>query len=319
MKDGGERAMQVVLVTGGTGFIGRHVVAALAAAGYKCLVTTRTTVKSNHPSIEYMSCNLAAPESISQLRPFIDMADTVIHVAALIPPATPLHEEIVSYTISNVLATATLLEAVVKSLDQRKTEKPSLVFTSTLDVYGIPQRLPVQEEDPTEPHTIYAVTKLSAENLCRMFERACDIPVTILRLSHVYGPGEPVIKAIPQFIAKILQGESPVIYGDGEDARDYVYVSDVAEAVIKAAQRRLSGTFNISGGRGHTIREVAETIIQISGKKLQPIFKERRQAASKIVISNEKAREQLDWLPRTSLPEGLVQQYEYANYREEKH
>jgi UDP-glucose 4-epimerase len=300
--------MQTVLITGGTGFIGRRVVADLAARGAKCFVVTRGPVKTKNPAVEFVTCDLTAPESVSHLVPIVAKADTIIHIAALIPPAVPLQPGIVPYVNNNILATGHLLEAMT----QEKTALPSLVFTSTLDVYGIPQRVPVDEDHPTAPLTVYAATKLSAENLLTTFERAGNLPLTILRLSHVYGPGEPVIKAIPRFIENVMNNEPPVIYGDGEDTRDYVYVGDVADAIIKAVDRRLSGRFNISGGRGHTIREVAETIIRMSGKALRPIYRERRQPASQIVISNEKAREQLEWAPRTSLAEGLAQQYDYA-------
>jgi UDP-glucose 4-epimerase len=315
----GDQLMQKVLVTGGTGFIGKHLVTALARSGVKCLVTTRSDLESADPNIKYIKCNLAASDCISILKPHMPEVDVIIHIAALIPRNAVQQEDIGSYIANNVLTTGHLLDAIIQSEKEGQNAIASLVFTSTIDVYGVPERLPVQETEPTKPSTAYAIAKLSAEHLLRWFGELHKVPVSILRLSHVYGPGEPVIKPIPQFIDKVLRNQPPVIYGDGEDMRDYIYVDDVVDAIIKAAECHASGIFNISSGQGYTIKEVAKVIIQLSGRKLQPLYKERQKPATKIVLSNRKAIEQLGWRPKTSLQEGLAQHYAYAERIYKKH
>lgn len=308
--------MEAALITGGTGFIGRHLVKSLARSGVKCFVTGRTPLPSTDAAEKYIQCDLATPNCGSILSPYVAMVDVVFHIAALIPRAGATQESISSYVSSNVSATGYLLDTIAESMGEGLASIRAIVSTSTLDVYGIPERIPIKEDDPAKPNTAYAVTKLCAEHLLRFFEESYHLPVAILRLSHVYGPGEPVIKVIPRFITGVVRNEPPQIYGDGQDMRDYVYVDDVIDALIKAAERAIPGTVNVSSGRGHTIREVAEEILQISGKQLVPVYNERRQPATKIVIDNHKATEQLNWIPKTSLHEGLAQHYAHVQKKE---
>lgn len=305
--------MRSVLVTGGTGFLGRSLVTTLREGGVRCFATTRSpSAVSEVPGVEYIHCDLASSDCILQLRPYVAMVDTIIHAAALIPGRMNVSEDFSSYVASNLLATANLIDAVSNNLSSRRSPLESIVFTSTADVYGIAQQPPICEDAPLAPSTPYAVTKSCAEQLLRLFQQSSRIPITILRLSHVYGPGEAVIKAIPRFMERISNNEQPVIRGEGKDGRDYVYVEDVVEAILNAAEKRTAGTFNISSGQGHTIAEVAELIIEISRKDLSPIFQESLQQATTLVFSNQRAMERLDWRPRISLRKGLMRQWTYV-------
>lgn len=308
--------MRSVLVTGGGGFIGRRIVAGLVEQGVRCIATVRSMMPAPSDAVRYVRCDLADPAVSSVLADVVEDVDTIFHVAGRIPQPGPALDPMSGFVADNILATTNLLDAVARGLVEGRRTVTSIVFTSTLDVYGMPETVPVSEDASTRPVTCYAATKLCAERLLQMFEARHEVPVAILRLSHIYGPGEPVIKAIPLFIRSAIRGDAPVISGEGEDVRDYLYVDDVAHAALNAGARRVSGTFNVSAGHGCTIREAAEEIIRAVGLPLTPVRRPRTQPPTTIILNNERAKAALAWRPAVSLVEGLRRHVEHARREE---
>jgi UDP-glucose 4-epimerase len=198
----------------------------------------------------------------------------------------------------NVAGTARLLAALPPSLG-------GFCFASTLDVYGPPRDCPVREDHPLAPVTHYAASKVAAEALLDAWSGRHGVPLAVLRLAHVYGPGDPSAKAIPSFLGACLRGERPTVRGDGSDVRDYVYVEDAADAVVQALERRAAGTFNVASGAGVSIRELLAAVRLATGSSVEPRWLPAARAASRVVLDPGRARVALGWEPRIGLAEGL--------------
>lgn len=294
-----------VLVTGGTGFIGGPLLKMLSSEPDIEAVVLARRARKDHGNIRYCEVDLADRGSVEAFASSAGSFDVLVHLMALIPTVGSADPGVLEYVRQNIGATVNLaacLGGCVKSV----------VYGSTLDVYGTVTTLPVTETHQTEPLTYYGATKLAAEKLLAVFCRERSIPLSILRFSQVYGPGEPVIKAIPAFISAVVDGRPPVVYGDGSDLRDYVYVDDAAAAVISAIRgSSAGGVFNISGGRPVSLLEVLETIIEAGKTGLRPVFEQRRKDRIDMHFDISSAKDVLGWAPHVSLSEGITREVRY--------
>jgi UDP-glucose 4-epimerase len=225
----------------------------------------------------------------------------VVHLAARIPGPRGLDEGDFS---ENLVMTTNLLAHL--------QELRHVVFASTIDVYGRPRSLPIREDHPTEPLTAYGRSKVACERYLQEASAVRGYTLTVLRLAQVYGPGERPMKAIPRFVEAIRAGRPPVIYGDGSDLRDYVYVDDAARAIALALEREVGGLFNISSGQPHSIRKVLEILAHVVPADIRPVFADRPGEKFDFWMDNARAKEILGFGPQVALPEGLRRQYEWA-------
>jgi UDP-glucose 4-epimerase len=200
------------------------------------------------------------------------------------------------------------------ALVQRLPESVSRIcFASSLMVYGPEAPQPVAETHCARPATVYAVGKLATESYLRLHAMTSGRSVVILRYATAYGPMETVPRAVPNFIRHVLSGRPPVIYGEGDDVRDYVHVHDVVDATLLALAHVEPAVqvFNVGTGRGHTTREVAEKIIRLAGEPTQPIYQPKQNAASRIVGDISRARNILGYEPQIGLDNGLCDEIQY--------
>lgn len=296
---------KTILVTGGTGFIGSKVVKKLKEnKNIYIIILSRSKSGKEHSNIEYVKCDLSNEIDFKKIYTRIMDADYILHMAAMVPRSSLQQENIEENIKQNLLTTINLLKYLPKNLE-------GFIYSSTIDVYGRPLYVPINESHPTNPLTYYGASKLASEKYLNIFLSHRGVPLTILRYSQVYGPGEPKIKAIPVFIDKILKNESPILFGNGSDIRDYVYVDDIANATISALKKNIGGVFNIGSGVGYHIREVLDTIIKISGKNIKPIYKKRIKEAYASIMNITKAKEELGYVPSTTLEQGLRKEYEW--------
>jgi UDP-glucose 4-epimerase len=206
----------------------------------------------------------------------------------------------------NVGGTLSVLEASVpESVDR-------FIYISSCAVYGEARYLPINEEHPTMPLSPYGVSKLAAENYCRNYHEIHGLKTCCLRLFNVYGPRQHAGSysgVISKFIRKIQGGESPVIYGDGKQTRDFIYLEDVIDACLLAMEgaRTDGGTFNIGTGKPTTIRQLAEIMIELSGKtSLRAVYKKSRKGDVENSYADiSMARKSLNFKPKTELKNGL--------------
>ncbi len=201
----------------------------------------------------------------------------------------------------------------------KKHRNERIVYASSASVYGNPRYLPINEDDRVNILNPYAASKLSAENYCMAFCESYDVPVTILRYSNVYGinqsPLNPYCGVVSKFFTSVLNNSPPQIHGDGEQTRDFTFVDDVVEATLLAAlsPRVVGEILNVGTGKETSVRHLANLIIELSGKSLQPIYIDRRDIDNlrRRVLNIEKIRKNLKWIPSTPLEEGLSKTYKW--------
>jgi UDP-glucose 4-epimerase len=297
-----------ILVTGGAGFIGSWLVDRFVEKGME--VTVIDNLKSGSKDnihyiddVEFIEGDIRDDELLAK---HIKYKNAVVHLAAIV--SVPYSIEYPQETFDvNSVGTLKLLRAAV----EYGVEK--FVYISTCAVYGEAQYLPIDEEHPLTPISPYANSKLLAEYTCIHYSRLYGINSVILRLFNVYGPGQGYSEysgVITKFIHNVMGGKPPVIYGDGNQIRDFIYVDDVAEAIFKALDywKEEYEIFNIGSGVGTRIKNLTKLVVELMNKPgLRPIHTSRREGdifRSQADIS--KAKKELKFSPRILLKEGLM-------------
>ena len=288
-----------VAVVGGSGFVGRHVVRRFLSIGCSVLNLDRRVPKALSPGERHVPVDLAFDREPESAAAGSGSVDAVVWLAA-VPNRRRTSVDETALDDLNVM-----VEAPVRYLAALEPAPSRFVYMSSIQVYGLPQRLPVDESHPTDPIYAYGVAKLCGETCLRIACGARETPLSILRPSFVYGPGQNPENVIPRFVDALRRDEPPRVYGAGSDVRDDVYVGDVARAVELAVERRAEGVFNVAGGRPRTILEVAETACRVSGKTIRPLHVTETGVWTDRWFDVERARRELGFEPTTSLEEGL--------------
>jgi UDP-glucose 4-epimerase len=208
-----------------------------------------------------------------RLKEIFEDVNYVFHEAAL--PSVPRSiKDPLSSNESNITGTLKVLLAA------RDCEVSKLVFASSSSVYGDTPTLPKVETMSINPKSPYAVTKATGELYCQNFTEVYDLPTVCLRYFNVFGPRQDPYSqysaVIPKFINAIKKGKSPIIYGDGEQSRDFTYVEDVVNANLLAAESKETGVYNIACGRRWTLNELVEQLNQILDNKVEPLYTDLR-------------------------------------------
>jgi UDP-glucose 4-epimerase len=306
--------MKRVLVTGGAGFIGSHIVEELVEKNYKVLVldnfSTGRQENINHPVVDVFEYDITDPDVIDvivSLRP-----DYIIHQAAQVSVAesvqNPLHDENV-----NVKGSLHVIEAAVRAGVKK------VVFASSAAVYGEPEFLPITTRHPALPESPYGLTKLTVEHYLNLNSKLHQVSYSILRYSNVYGPrqdakGEGGVVAI--FADRLAEGISPFIFGDGRQTRDFIYVKDVAAANIKAMLAEENVCLNVSTGSSICINELLCLMQEAAGTKLKAVYdRERPGDIRHSVLDNEETKAKLDWEPNCTIMQGLRETIDFIKKR----
>lgn len=303
-----------MLVTGGAGFIGSHVVDALLNAGHQVWVVDNlaTGSRANLPGgVEIIELDVRDQDGM--LRSFKRIAPSIVfHLAAQTLVAHAASDPWKDAQI-NVLGTVNVVQAAIASGAHK------LVFASSGGtVYGSPELQPVPESYPLNPISPYGVSKVAGEHYVRVLCGHAGIASTILRYGNVYGPRDiPASQhVITAFLHALLKDERPVIEWDGEQAKDYVYVADVADAHLRSVAAGDGEIFNIGGGRAVTVNEIFRLVCEELGVRVEPLHGERRPGdVRRFLLDSTKADWMLGWTPATSLARGL--RLTVAYYREQ--
>lgn len=291
-----------VLVTGGAGFIGGHVAVFLSEKGYE-VTALDNLERPSRSSLERLR-EAGVPLLVSDLREEASCSgfDVVVHAAAYIDVAESV-EKPAEYFENNVVATAKLAKACAES------GVKLFVFLSSAAVYGEPAYLPVREDHPARPISPYGLSKLAAEQVLELFNRVYGLSYLTFRLFNVYGPGQSAAYAgvIAKFVERAARGLPPVIFGDGEQTRDFIHVRDVARALLRALEREVKNeVFNIASGKPTSILELARLVLKLAGLRAEPVFEKPRPGDIKHSYADiTKARQLLGFQPAVSLEEGL--------------
>jgi len=306
--------MSKVVVTGGAGFIGSHLVQELLKRGYQVsILDNLSTGKFSNVEPVLISKDAefvrGSISDLRLLRKVLSGADYVFHQAALPSVPRSIKNPRASH-ITNATGTLNVLLAA------RDNGVKKVVFASSSSVYGDTPTLPKVEDMAPNPQSPYAVTKLAAEQYCRVFERVYGLNTACLRYFNVYGPrqdpGSLYAAVIPLFINSALTGKSPVIFGDGEQTRDFTYVKDVVTANILAAESLATGVFNVGSGSRVTINRLAQLIIKIVGdSKIKVVHREARSGDILHSLADISLAGTFGYRPRYTLEEGLPEVVEY--------
>jgi len=295
---------RTALVTGGAGFIGSHLVDRLVLDGMDvAIIDNFSTGKHSNLNdaarqydIDIGDENLV--EVVEEISP-----DIVFHLAAQISVSVSTREPL-NDARTNVMGMLNLLEAL------RATKLPRFIFASTGGaIYGEPERNPVSETDPCRPESPYAASKLAAEGYLGTYKAAYGLDYSIVRLGNVYGPrqephGEAGVIAI--FARAMIANEPITIFGDGNDERDYVYVSDIVNGFLKAAEKGGPTVYNLGSGIGTNANELADRLITLTETRVRPEYGPPRPGDIHMVRLNpKKARDQLGWKVAVGLDEGM--------------
>jgi UDP-glucose 4-epimerase len=299
-----------VIVTGGAGFIGSHLTDALLARGDDVTVVDdlsrgRLARLDEQASLHKLSVTDAGSLAalVTHVRP-----ELICHLAAQIDVrvsvAAPADD-----AQTNVVGTVNVLEAA-READAR------VLFCSTGGaLYGRDAPIPSLEDVLPLPESPYGIAKYCAEQYVSLYNRLHGCRHTILRLANVYGPrqdpaGESGV--IPIFCARVLAGERPVIYGDGEQTRDYVYISDAVAAFLAAADQGRPGIWNVGTGVETSVVSLAGLIGSAAGRQVEPVFAAARPGElQRSALAAERAGRDLGWLPAVALAEGVRRVYRW--------
>ncbi|MEO9294604.1 MAG: SDR family NAD(P)-dependent oxidoreductase [Nitrososphaera sp.] len=306
--------MHNIIVTGGSGFIGRHLVKKLSRENYKVTVIDRladTDGKSGDSpyvknGVTYYRADIRDYDVMDRIFAK-ENARSCVHLAALISVADSVRDPASTIDV-NINGTANVLRACSEHGIQ------NYVFASTGAAYGEPKQFPIVEEHVLDPLSPYGASKVAGEVLAASYRNCGKIPnCTSLRFFNVYGEGQSAAYAgvITVFADRLSKGLAPIINGDGLQTRDFVFVEDVANAVMLAVEagdkKGLSGRFNIATGRSVTINELARTMIRIFGLDLEPQHREALLGDVRYAqVDISAAKKALGYAPQASLEESLA-------------
>ena len=304
-----------VLITGAAGFLGVHVAQALAALGARLLLQDTAPKRPDllapvlkTGQADFVIGDLADLEHAPALLGQIADVDYVVHLALNVP----VPDETQTLQARWLGANVARLERLLAHLPARLN---GICLASSMSVYGAASSEPVAEACPTQPHTALAETKLAMERRLMHYGRQTGTPVTVLRFSSLFGPGEQHSpRMVPSFIRSLMAGQPPVIYGDGSDVHDYLYIEDAARAVRLAVERgaEAAGTYNIGSGHGWTTRAVAEAAQRVLRVAVQPKHMPARGPRHTLIADISRARAKLAFQPETALEAGLAAEVAYC-------
>ncbi|MDK2916230.1 MAG: UDP-glucose 4-epimerase [Euryarchaeota archaeon] len=295
------------ILTGGAGFIGSNLADTLAQYHDVVIIDNLATGRReniehllDHPRVTFIEGSITDLDLLMEIFPD---ADGIFHLAAIPSVPRSVKDPLASNRV-NVTGTLNVLVAA------KDCGVPSIVAASSSSIYGDTPVLPKHESMVPNPLSPYAVTKFSDECYGKVFSDLYGIRTVFLRYFNVYGPRQDpnseYAAVIPKFITRLLAGEPPIIYGDGEQTRDFTFVTDVVQANIRAMESNASGVYNIAGGRRISLNQLADILMEITGTRCDPIYEAPRVGDIRDSLADiSKAREAFGYYPKYPVKEGL--------------
>ncbi len=310
-----------VLVTGAAGFIGFHTATRLLRENLDVIALDNLS-RGSRRKLELLE-KMGAETLVGDIRDrnlicrVLRDCDAIVHLAALISVEESF-EVPDEYVDVNTRGTAVIARCCAENNVDR------IVYASTAAVYGEPKELPVKEDHPLDPLSPYGVSKLAGEQVLLLIAEKSDISCIVLRLFNVYGPGQdpgsPYSGVITRFVVRALKGEPLIVYGDGFQTRDFVYVEDVVEAIMLSLRKKITGVFNIGSGKPTSILELAEQIGLVLGRQPRIIHAPPRPGDIRYSYAClDKAGEKLGFQPKIQLREGLEKLITSITEKREEH
>ena len=303
--------MTKALITGGAGFIGSNVARLLVEQGYDvvALDNLSTGYRQNLNELTRVRLVEADVRDEATVHRAMDGVDVVFHLAASVGNTRSIENPLDDSDI-NVLGTLRILEAA------RRNRVRKIVCSSSAAIFGELKHLPIREDHPCEPDTPYGVSKLAEEKHCLAYAKLYELEAVCLRYFNVYGLNQRYDaygNVIPIFAHLLLHGKSLTIYGDGEQTRDFTFVTDIVAANRAAGDRGTPGAvYNIGGGSRVTINHVLELVAGIAGRPLDIRREEAQKGDMRDTFADtSRARADLGFAPAATLASGLAAEYEW--------
>ena len=298
-----------IVITGGAGFIGSNLAKSLSVDNQVIIIDDLSTGdKGNiedlvdNKKTEFIKGSIT---DLELLQKTFKKADYVFHEAAIPSVSRSIQEPITTCNV-NINGTLNVLLAA------RDCGVKKVVYASSSSVYGDISTYPITEDMTPNPLSPYAIAKLTSEYYCNVFSKIFNLPTVVLRYFNVYGPRQDpngeYAAVIPKFITNVLNDKPLVIYGDGLQTRDFIYIDDVVKTNILAAENNITGIFNAAGGKQITINQLAKTIMNLCNKDLEIRYKATRPGDIKHSVADiSKAKEKLGVHPSINIENGLKQ------------
>jgi len=296
-----------VVVTGGAGFIGSNLADELANRGKEVVILDDLSTGKienigrlrRRENVRFVNGSVTDMELLKEV---FKRAEVVYHLAAIPSVPRSIKEPVRSNEV-NINGTLNVLVAA-RACGVRK-----VAYASSSSVYGDTLELPKREEMNPNPLSPYAVTKLTGEYYCRVFQEVYGLETVSLRYFNVYGPRQDPLSeyaaVIPKFIQRALKGMPPVIYGDGNQTRDFTFVKDVMEGTIILAENEATGVFNIGRGEQTSINHLARLVLEVTGQDFEPIHEKPRTGDVRHSLADISRAKSYGYNPKYSVKEGL--------------
>jgi len=295
------------IVTGGAGFIGSHIAEAIAGSHEVVVIDNFSSGKKENLDgfSENVHCIPGSITDLPLLRDAFSGADGIFHLGAIASVARSVDDPVATHA-TNLTGTLNVLLAA------RDCGVKKVVFSSSSAVYGDEPTLPKREDMPPVPLSPYAVSKLAGEYYCTVFFELFGLKTVSLRYFNVFGPRQDPLSeyaaVIPKFITRLLHHQPPLIFGDGKQTRDFVYVKDVVQANLLAMQSTKTGTFNIGSGESIDLNTLARTLAEIMEVAIPPLYEKPRSGDIRDSVSDiTAAKKSLRYRTSYSLDTGLAE------------
>lgn len=293
-----------ILITGIAGQLGNRLSELLLEKGISHKGISRSNSYVPKEGVKYYDTDLSDIDP-SHLKLWLSDVTHVIHFADVINDSTDYESDLLYQFQNCCMNTIKLINCLPDSIEH-------FSFGSSVAVYGTPDQLPITESTETLPQNIYGYTKLITEIYLNSIKS--KFPISILRIGSIYGPGPKNInqyRAVPNIINTVLRNENPYVVADGATYRDYMYIDDCLNACINASIQKASGIFNIATGKGTSIKEIADTVINISEKDLTIEHDYKKEIEWSAVCDVTKMQEELNYLPKFDIRSGLTMTYKW--------
>ena len=245
------------LVTGGTGFVGNHLVGELRRKGWEVVCIARRPLKTIDSGIVCLTGDLLQPDLLKYDKSEVGKIDVVFHLAAMLPNQLPA-ANLALYLTANAVATNRLLEMTAD------WDIGSFVYISSLTIVGKPEYLPITEHHPVRPSHPYLIGKLCGELACEMNRKNEHRNIFSLRVTSPYGPGMPSETVLNRFVRRSIHSEDLICFGTGQRSQNFVHVDDVVLACFLAAESNRPGVYNIGGCSSINMKSLAELIVRLT-------------------------------------------------------
>jgi nucleoside-diphosphate-sugar epimerase len=297
-----------ILITGSNGYLGSELLKKISDRNYNVFVIDKYEPPKKIKKIKYFQLDISQKKELDKYKNLFKKIDILIHLAAYVPLENKFDDLDKSIEV-NLRGTINLVNLL--------KESSKFIYANTCEIYTVFKNNIINENFYDGEVSFYAISKLFTEKYLEMICKKRGIKFISLRFASIYGPGEKIQRAIPNFIRSAIKNKDITIFGDGKEKRSFLYIEDAVQAILKSVQYEKTNIFNISSEGSITILDLAKLIIKLSKSKSRIIFKPRLKEKRDLVFSIKKAKKELKFKPIFNLSLGLKKEIQYFTRNEQ--